>query len=101
MRATTCSVPDVSSRGWADPVRTSRAALAVDRFQQQNSAFKSNRISDSFWSGDIASPIEVIEEIAFPRFLRRLDEEITPRGQENPHSTSLLRAASFPEGADG
>ena len=33
-----------------------------------------DRIWDAFWSGGIANPLEVIEQITYLLFLRRLDE---------------------------
>ena len=35
---------------------------------------KIDRIWDAFWSGGISNPIEVIEQITFLLFIRRLDE---------------------------
>src|SRR5450755_3673332 len=35
---------------------------------------KVDRVWDAFWSGGIANPIEVIEQITYLLFLRRLDE---------------------------
>lgn len=33
-----------------------------------------DRIWDAFWSGGISNPLEVIEQITYLLFLRRLDE---------------------------
>ena len=33
-----------------------------------------DRIWDAFWSGGIANPLEVIEQITYLLFLRRLDD---------------------------
>ncbi len=33
-----------------------------------------DRIWDAFWSGGISNPLEVIEQITFLLFLRRLDD---------------------------
>lgn len=33
-----------------------------------------DRLWDSFWSGGISNPLEVIEQITYLLFLRRLDE---------------------------
>lgn len=35
---------------------------------------KIDRIWDSFWTGAISNPLEVIEQITYPLFLRRLDD---------------------------
>jgi len=36
---------------------------------------------NSFWSGGIANPLEVIEQITYLLFLRRLDETPEARGK--------------------
>ena len=36
-----------------------------------------DQLWNSFWSGGIANPIEVIEQITYLLFLKRLDEEQT------------------------
>lgn len=35
---------------------------------------KIDRVWDAFWSGGISNPLEVIEQITYLLFLRRLDE---------------------------
>ena len=37
-----------------------------------------DRVWDSFWSGGISNPIEVIEQIAYLLFLRPLDDLRSP-----------------------
>jgi type I restriction enzyme M protein len=39
---------------------------------------KIDQIWNAFWSGGIANPIEVIEQITYLLFLRRLDDLHTP-----------------------
>jgi type I restriction enzyme M protein len=59
-----------------------------------------DRIWDAFWSGGIANPIEVIEQITYLLFLRRLDDLHT---LEELKSTRLKRPMDrrvFPEGKD-
>lgn len=36
-----------------------------------------DRIWDSFWSGGISNPLEVMEQITYLLFLRRLDDQLT------------------------
>jgi type I restriction enzyme M protein len=36
-----------------------------------------DRIWDTFWSGGISNPLEVIEQITYLQFLKRLDEQET------------------------
>lgn len=42
---------------------------------------KIDRVWDAFWSGGISNPLEVIEQIAYLLFLRRLD--MNQRREEN------------------
>jgi type I restriction enzyme M protein len=60
-----------------------------------------DRVWDSFWSGGIANPLEVLEQITYLLFLRRLDELET---LEENKSRQLGRAQErkiFPSGSDG
>jgi type I restriction enzyme M protein len=59
-----------------------------------------DRIWDSFWSGGISNPLEVIEQITYLLFLKRLDDLHT---LEERKSTRLDRPISrrvFPDGTD-
>ncbi len=59
-----------------------------------------DRIWDAFWSGGISNPLEVIEQITYLLFIRRLDDLHT---NELNTSTSLGRPMErriFPEGLD-
>ena len=39
---------------------------------------KIDRVWDAFWSGGISNPLEVIEQITYLLFIRRLDDLQTP-----------------------
>ena len=59
-----------------------------------------DRIWEAFWSGGISNPLEVIEQITYLLFIRRLDDLHT---LEMNKSTRLQRAMErrvFPEGTD-
>ena len=61
---------------------------------------KIDRIWESFWSGGISNPLEVIEQITYLLFIRRLDDLHT---LEENKANRLGRAMSrrvFPEGVD-
>lgn len=60
-----------------------------------------DRIWDAFWSGGISNPLEVIEQITYLLFIKRLDdlhslEENKARLLREPMSRTI-----FPEGSDG
>lgn len=59
-----------------------------------------NTIWDAFWSGGISNPLEVIEQITYLLFLRRLDELHTL--EENKANTLKrpMKNRVFPEGDD-
>jgi len=59
-----------------------------------------DRIWDAFWSGGISNPLEVIEQITYLLFLRRLDDLQTL--EENKARTLKRRIEKrvFPEGKD-
>ena len=59
-----------------------------------------DRIWDAFWSGGISNPLEVIEQITYLLFLRRLDDL---QALEENKSTRFKRAIEhrvFPDGKD-
>src|SRR5688500_9484669 len=59
-----------------------------------------DKIWDTFWAGGIANPLEVIEQITYLLFLRRLDELQT---LEENRATRLKQKTTrhvFPEGKD-
>ena len=59
-----------------------------------------NAIWDSFWSGGISNPLEVLEQITYLLFIRRLDDAHTL--EENKSSLLGLPMSNrvFPEGSD-
>ena len=55
---------------------------------------------NAFWSGGIANPLEVIEQITYLLFLRGLDEEET-RAENKANTTKKpIERRIFPEGSD-
>ena len=64
---------------------------------------KIDTIWNAFWSGGIANPIEVIEQITFLIFIRRLDEskrwkKTRPPALKRPHSAASSPQATTHEG---
>ena len=59
-----------------------------------------DRIWDSFWSGGISNPIEVIEQITYLLFLRRLDDLHTLEENKATRLKRPMERRIFPEGAD-
>ena len=58
---------------------------------------KIDRLWDAFWSGGISNPLEVIEQITYLMFLRRLDDIQTTQGaQGQPDRASRSRTRSTP-----
>ena len=51
-----------------------------------------DRVWDSFWSGGISNPIEVIEQITYLLFLRRLDD-LQTLAENRPRTCSRSCAA--------
>jgi type I restriction enzyme M protein len=61
---------------------------------------KVDRIWDAFWSGGIANPLEVMEQITYLLFIRRLDElQTTKENRANRLDTSI-EDPIFPSGKD-
>jgi type I restriction enzyme M protein len=60
-----------------------------------------DRIWDSFWSGGIANPLEVIEQITYLLFLKRLDELHTLEERKASRLGQPVGRRVFPEGRDG
>ena len=60
-----------------------------------------DRIWDTFWSGGISNPLEVIEQITYLRFIRRLDD-LHPLEENKANRLKLkkLERRIFPEGKD-
>jgi type I restriction enzyme M protein len=60
-----------------------------------------DRIWDSFWSGGISNPLEVIEQITYLLFLKRLDELHTLEERKSAKVGKPMARRVFPEGKDG
>jgi type I restriction enzyme M protein len=59
-----------------------------------------DRIWDAFWSGGISNPLEVIEQITYLLFLRRLDELHTLEENKANRTKKPMERRIFPEGLD-
>ena len=61
---------------------------------------KVDRVWDAFWSGGIANPMEVIEQITYLLFIKRLDELHTLALNLSNMSGKPIKNPVFPEGMD-
>ena len=59
-----------------------------------------DRIWDAFWSGGISNPLEVIEQITYLLFLRRLDDMHTLQENKANRLKKAMERPVFPEGKD-
>ncbi len=59
-----------------------------------------DRIWDSFWSGGISNPLEVIEQITYLLFIRRLDDLHTLEENKANRLKQPMERRIFPEGKD-
>ena len=59
-----------------------------------------DRIWDSFWSGGISNPLEVIEQITYLLFIRRLDDLHTLEENKANRLKRPMERGIFPEGGD-
>ncbi len=59
-----------------------------------------DRIWDAFWSGGISNPLEVIEQITYLLFLRRLDDLHTLEENKAARLKQPLERRIFPKGKD-
>lgn len=57
-------------------------------------------IWDAFWSGGISNPLEVIEQITYLLFLKRLDELHTLEERRVSATGEAMRRSYFPDGND-
>lgn len=57
-----------------------------------------DRIWDAFWSGGIANPLEVMEQITYLLFIKRLDELHTAQEKKANRLNRPLEGRIFPEG---
>jgi type I restriction enzyme M protein len=60
-----------------------------------------DRIWDAFWSGGISNPLEVIEQITYLLFLRRLDDLHVLEENKSARFKKPMERRIFPEGQDG
>src|SRR5436190_18398459 len=61
---------------------------------------KIDQIWNAFWSGGISNPIEVIEQITYLLFLRRLDDLHTLEENKSARLKKPIERRIFPEGKD-
>ena len=59
-----------------------------------------DRIWDAFWSGGIANPLEVMEQITYLLFIRRLDDLQTAKENRANRLGVAIEAPVFPAGDD-
>src|SRR6202163_4128132 len=59
-----------------------------------------DRIWDAFWTGGISNPLEVIEQITYLLFLRRLDELHTLEELKATRLNQAIERRVFPKGHD-
>ena len=59
-----------------------------------------DRIWDAFWSGGISNPMEVIEQITYLLFLRRLDDLQTLAENKANRLKTEVENPVFPKGKD-
>ena len=61
---------------------------------------KVDRIWDGFWSGGISNPLEVIEQITYLLFIKRLDDLQTLEENRARRLGEPMRRTIFPSGSD-
>jgi type I restriction enzyme M protein len=61
---------------------------------------KIDRIWDAFWSGGIANPLEVMEQITYLLFIRRLDDLQTAQENKANRTGKAIEKPIFPPGDD-
>ena len=59
-----------------------------------------DKVWDAFWSGGISNPLEVIEQITYLLFLRRLDDLQTLEENKASRLRKPIERRIFPEGND-
>src|SRR5205809_5668582 len=60
-----------------------------------------DRIWDAFWSGGISNPLEVIEQITYLLFIRRLDDLQAVEELKASRLGTPVERRIFPAGSDG
>ncbi|MEV0776238.1 class I SAM-dependent DNA methyltransferase [Streptomyces sp. NPDC050428] len=58
---------------------------------------KIDRVWDAFWSGGISNPLEVIEQITYLMFIRRLDDIQTAKERKAARTSKPIETPIFPE----
>jgi type I restriction enzyme M protein len=61
---------------------------------------KIDRIWDAFWSGGISNPLEVIEQVTYLLFIRRLDDLHTLAENKANRTGKPIEKPVFPDGVD-
>lgn len=59
-----------------------------------------DRIWDAFWTGGISNPLEVMEQITYLLFLRRLDDQQTLKENLATRTKQPIQDPIFPNGKD-
>jgi type I restriction enzyme M protein len=59
-----------------------------------------DKVWNAFWSGGIANPLEVIEQITYLLFIKRLDELQTLAENRANATGKPIEGAIFPDGID-
>ena len=62
---------------------------------------KVDGIWDTFWSGGISNPLEVLEQLTYLLFIRRLDELQTIEENKANRTGRQVERKIFPEGKSG
>jgi type I restriction enzyme M protein len=83
-----------ASQGSIAPGTTAASVLTGELRNQVD------RIWDAFWSGGISNPLEVLEQLTYLLFIRRLDELELLEERFTQRSGQPMRRRIFPEGAD-
>jgi type I restriction enzyme M protein len=61
---------------------------------------KVDRIWDAFWTGGVSNPLEVMEQITYLLFIRRLDDLQTLEENKANRTGKPIERRTFPEGKD-
>ena len=61
---------------------------------------KVDGIWDAFWSGGISNPLEVLEQLTYLLFIRRLDELQTLEENKANRTGKQIERRIFPQGKD-
>jgi len=60
-----------------------------------------NKVWEAFWSGGIANPMEIVEQITYLLFIKRLDELHTLAENKSNTLGIAIESPVFPDGTDG